>query len=337
MPASLPVDLGSAQGEEEQSDDGELSVADVFSFLAKMVSARRTSLLDLFRDVDADSSGNLDHDEVRELLRLAGLEGQVDETLFNAFFDELDECGDGSITYIEFSRGVEKRKKANDSQLQRILSKDDMAAGSVKPKKRAGSIRKETVARQNEIRLQALLHDHADEVAKKEDVSLAHKRRHMKKLEEKKSLRKSASGRNVKLPTVPTNGSSGSESGSSSSDDELTAAEQQQLAARARAPRMSMNTVNLEVSNLKRDASKAHREREFASQHSKAEADHTLQAKLQQRQMKKGTVKSATHQSIESAPLPAMTQILESDDSEAGLSDVSVDLSSDDDEQEGNI
>ena len=267
MPASLPVDLGSAQGEEEQSDDGELSVVDVFSFLAKMVSARRTSLLDLFRDVDADSSGNLDHDEVRELLRLAGLEGQVDETLFNAFFDELDECGDGSITYIEFSRGVEKRKKANGSQLQRILSKDEMAAGSVKPNKRAGSIRKETVAKQNEIRLQALLHDHADEVAKKEDVSLAHKRRHMKK----------------------------------------------------------------------RDASKAHREREFASQHSKAEADHTLQAKLQQRQMKKGTVKSATHQSIESALLPAMTQILESDDSEAGLSDVSVDLSSDDDELVGGI
>jgi hypothetical protein len=87
------------------------SVADVFGFLAKMVSSHRTSLLDLFREVDADSSGELDHDEVRVLLRLAGLDDQVDETLFHAFFDELDENGDGSITYTEFSSAIKKRMK----------------------------------------------------------------------------------------------------------------------------------------------------------------------------------------------------------------------------------
>ena len=90
-----------------------------------MVSARRTSLLDLFRENDVYASGILNHDEMRNLLCLAGLEGQVDETLLNAFFDELDECNDGSITYIELSRGVEKSKKANDSKLQRTLSQED--------------------------------------------------------------------------------------------------------------------------------------------------------------------------------------------------------------------
>jgi Ca2+-binding EF-hand superfamily protein len=94
---------------EEERD--ELSVADMFIFLAKMVSSRRTSLLDLFRDVDEDSSGELDHDEVRVFRGLAGLEGLVDETLFHAFFDELDENGDGSITYTEFSSAIKKRNR----------------------------------------------------------------------------------------------------------------------------------------------------------------------------------------------------------------------------------
>ena len=106
---------------EEEGD--ELSVADVFSFVAKMVSSRRTHLLDLFREVDEDSSGELNHEEVRVLLRLAGLEGQVDEALFREFFDELDENGDGSITYIGFSRAIKKRMRAKTQAWEgRVLS-----------------------------------------------------------------------------------------------------------------------------------------------------------------------------------------------------------------------
>ena len=97
-----------------------------------MVSSRRISLFELFRQVDEDSSGELDHNEVHVLLRLARLEGQVDETLFQAFFDELDENSDGSITYVEFSRAIKKRMlKANAMSQSQSISSPEAEEGNL--------------------------------------------------------------------------------------------------------------------------------------------------------------------------------------------------------------
>lgn len=204
-----------------------------------------------------DNSGELDSSEVRALLALAGFdESVVDDDLFELFSNELDENGDGHVTYIEFSRAIESRKKGNGVvQTQPTLGRKQTFRS------------RSSAASHNEIKLQALLHNHEDDLNKKEDVSLAHKQRHMKKLEVKKAARKSST-------TIVT-----------SSGDELDTAEQQpQQALNVRASRrMSITTVKLEVNNLKRDAAKSHREREFASHHAKTEADGVLKAKLQAR------------------------------------------------------
>jgi hypothetical protein len=52
-----------------EEDGDELSVADVFDFLDSMVSSRRTSLLDLFREVDEDLSGELGYGRARRRSR----------------------------------------------------------------------------------------------------------------------------------------------------------------------------------------------------------------------------------------------------------------------------
>lgn len=178
----------------------DMSVDDVFAMLSEMVTLRRTRLLDLFREVDRDTSGELEPAEVKELLHRAGLKADLDDGLFQRFYNVLDENGDGSVTYVEFSRIIQKKKKDDDGRrarimagggagLRREISDEHRSALATNAELHRKVNRSSTASKLADLRLQALIHDHADERWRQEDAQQTSRRRQERKLEAKKAER----------------------------------------------------------------------------------------------------------------------------------------------------
>ena len=88
--------------EVDQDGNGEIDF-DEFCFMMKRIVASDESLHDIklaFKMFDADGSGSISKEELRDALTQAG--NKISEAEFNELFDETDADGSGEIDYGEF-------------------------------------------------------------------------------------------------------------------------------------------------------------------------------------------------------------------------------------------
>ena len=86
--------------------------------LRSAIASNMSRVLDIFRDLDSDGSGDVDCGEFRKGIRTI-LGGDYETDDIDALFDSIDESGDGLVSYRELARTLRLRDNSSKGNLKR--------------------------------------------------------------------------------------------------------------------------------------------------------------------------------------------------------------------------